>query len=191
MASIKFNGNASEFYTDLRSRVDAYFAEKKIDPTGNGKLYFKTAFYMLSFLTVYITLVFLTPTNWVAILLCILFGLLTAGIGFNVMHDGGHGSYSPNKTVNKLAAPLGQAATQAPQPMHSAESIAASATGLGTGMRFASGAPPVGAVIKPPASIIRSNADRSTIKSLIIGNDAARHGSITIVALFSKDLICN
>ena len=104
MASIKFNGNASEFYTDLRSRVDAYFAEKKIDPTGNGKLYFKTAFYMLSFLAVYITLVFLTPSNWVAILLCVLFGLLTAGIGFNVMHDGGHGSYSPNKTVNKLAA---------------------------------------------------------------------------------------
>ena len=52
MASIKFNGNASEFYTDLRSRVDAYFAEKKIDPTGNGKLYFQTSFYMLSFLTV-------------------------------------------------------------------------------------------------------------------------------------------
>ena len=78
MASIKFNGNASEFYTDLRSRVDAYFAEKKIDPTGNGKLYFKTAFYMLSFLTVYITLVFLTPSNWVAILLCVLFGLAVA-----------------------------------------------------------------------------------------------------------------
>src|SRR5688572_22749693 len=49
--------------------------------------------------------------------------------------------------VNRFAAPLGHAATQAPQPMHSAASIAASATGLGIGIRLASGAPPVGAVM--------------------------------------------
>jgi hypothetical protein len=35
--------------------------------------------------------------------------------------------------VNRLAAEFGQAATQAPQPMHAAASMAASATGLGTG----------------------------------------------------------
>ncbi len=104
MATIKFNGNASGFYSDLKNRVDAYFAEKKIDPHGNGKIYFKTAFYMLSFLATYITLVFFTPSPFIAILLCIFFGFFTAGIGFNVMHDGGHGSYSPNKTVNKMAA---------------------------------------------------------------------------------------
>ena len=61
--------------------------------------------------------------------------------------------------MNRLAAPFGQAATHAPQPMHSAASIAASATGLGIGIRLASGAPPVGAVMKPPASTMRSNAD--------------------------------
>ena len=33
----------------------------------------------------------------------------------------------------QLAAPFGQAATQAPQPMHAAASIAASATSFGTG----------------------------------------------------------
>ena len=82
--------------------------------------------------------------------------------------------------VNRLAAPFGQAATQAPQPMHSAASIAASATGLGIGIRLASGAPPVGAVMKPPASMMRSNAARSHIRSLMIGNAAERHGSTTI-----------
>ena len=60
--------------------------------------------------------------------------------------------------VNRLAAPFGQAATQAPQPMHSAASIDASATGLGIGIRLASGEPPVGAVMKPPDSMMRSNA---------------------------------
>jgi linoleoyl-CoA desaturase len=37
-------------------------------------------------------------------LLCILLGALTAGIGFNVMHDGGHGSFSNHQWVNKGAA---------------------------------------------------------------------------------------
>src|SRR4051794_18993290 len=45
--------------------------------------------------------------------------------------------------VNSCAAPFGQAATQAPQLMHAAASNAASATGFGTGVMFASGAAPV------------------------------------------------
>nr|BFE75350.1 hypothetical protein GCM10020092_086510 [Actinoplanes digitatis] len=47
--------------------------------------------------------------------------------------------------VNSIAEPLGQAATQAPQPMQVAASNAASASGLGTGVACASGAVPVGA----------------------------------------------
>ncbi len=47
--------------------------------------------------------------------------------------------------VKSIAEPLGQAATQAPQPMHSACSKAKSASGLGTGVAWASGAVPVGA----------------------------------------------
>src|SRR3954451_17009803 len=49
--------------------------------------------------------------------------------------------------VNRFAAPFGHAATHAPQAMHSAASMAASATTFGTRMRLASGAPPVGAVM--------------------------------------------
>ena len=93
--------------------------------------------------------------------------------------------------MNRLAAPFGQAATQAPQPMHSAASIAASATGLGTGNRLASAAPPVGAVMKPPTSTMRSNADRSTIRSLMIGNARARHGSTTISTSSENVRMCS
>ena len=49
--------------------------------------------------------------------------------------------------MNSWPALLGQAATQAPQPMQAAASIAASADSLGIGMRLASGAEPVLAVM--------------------------------------------
>jgi hypothetical protein len=45
--------------------------------------------------------------------------------------------------VNSWAAELGQAATQAPQPMQAAASNAWSAATLGTGVRLASEAAPV------------------------------------------------
>jgi linoleoyl-CoA desaturase len=47
--------------------------------------------------------VFFHPHWWLAIPECILLGLFTAMIGFNVMHDGAHGSFSKYKIVNSLA----------------------------------------------------------------------------------------
>ena len=44
--------------------------------------------------------------------------------------------------VNSCAAEFGQAATQAPQPMQAAASIAWSAASFGTGTELASGAEP-------------------------------------------------
>ena len=83
--------------------------------------------------------------------------------------------------VNNDAEAFGHAATHAPQPMHAAASIASSAFCFGIGMLFASCAPPVGALMKPPAAMIRSSAPRSTTRSLITGNARARHGSMYIV----------
>src|SRR5206468_1275809 len=49
--------------------------------------------------------------------------------------------------------------------MQAAASNASSATGFGIGMVFASGVPPVFTETKPAASIMRSNAERSTTRS--------------------------
>jgi hypothetical protein len=84
--------------------------------------------------------------------------------------------------VKRLAAPLGQAATQAPQPIQAAASNAVSATNFGIGIRLASGAEPVSTEMNPPASMIRSNAERSTTRSRTRGKPDARHGSTTMVA---------
>jgi len=88
--------------------------------------------------------------------------------------------------TNSIAEALGQAATQAPQPMHCAASMARSASRLGTRSEFASGALPVRTVMYPPAWMMRSNALRSTTRSLTTGNARARHGSIQISAPSEK-----
>jgi len=51
-----------------------------------------------------VLLVFVAQTWWQALPLAILLGLATAGIGFNMQHDGGHHAYSKYPWVNKLTA---------------------------------------------------------------------------------------
>src|SRR5665647_3966835 len=81
-----------------------------------------------------------------------------------------------------MAEPLGQAATQAPQPIHEAALKDSSAFSLSIGITLASGALPVFTDTKPPAWIILSNAFLSTIKSFITGKAADLQGS-TIMAV--------
>ncbi len=58
---------------------------------------------MIGFLAIYFHLVFLTPVWWLALMECLVLAGLTAAIGFNVMHDGMHGSFSRRKWVNNIA----------------------------------------------------------------------------------------
>jgi linoleoyl-CoA desaturase len=104
MAAPKFNAPSISVYSELKKKVNDYFRSNNIAPTGNYKLYFKATLLIVGYILLYIHLVFFTPTAWLAIPECILLGLLTAGIGFNVMHDGAHGSFSKNPRINLVAA---------------------------------------------------------------------------------------
>lgn len=95
--------NGTSFHADLKKRINNYFVEINAKPKGNIKLYTKAIILVVSLLAVYIHLVFFTPPVALAILECILLGAIVAGIGFNVMHDGAHGSFSSRKWVNNLA----------------------------------------------------------------------------------------
>ena len=75
-----------------------------------------------------------------------------------------------------------QDATHAPQPIQAAASIALSESPPATGKAFPSGALPVLTVIKPPACVIRSKAERSTTKSRTTGKALARNGSMVMVS---------
>jgi linoleoyl-CoA desaturase len=103
MASPKFSQSAQSFHSELKKRISDYFKQAGKAPTGNFSLYFKAITLVISFVLVYIHLVFYTPATWLAITECIVLGGLTAAIGFNVMHDGLHGSFSRHKWINELA----------------------------------------------------------------------------------------
>ena len=103
MASPKFANTSQSFHSELKKRIGDYFKQSGKSSTGNFSLYFKAIILVISFVFVYIHLVFYTPVTWLAITECIVLGGLTAAIGFNVMHDGLHGSFSRYKWVNELA----------------------------------------------------------------------------------------
>ncbi|MBL7922664.1 MAG: acyl-CoA desaturase [Bacteroidia bacterium] len=102
MAKITFNNKTSPFFDALREKIDAYFRDHQIKPTGNFKLYSKTIILVSVAILIYTVLVFGELPGWMAIVGCALMGMTFASIGFNVMHDGAHGSYSSNKKVNAL-----------------------------------------------------------------------------------------
>lgn len=102
MQKVSFNNKNSVFFNVLKEKVDAYFKSNNIPQTGNYKLYFKTAFLISTAVALYTILVFYTPTAWLSILLSCLMGVNLAAIGFNVMHDGAHGSFSQKSWVNDL-----------------------------------------------------------------------------------------
>ncbi len=105
MAVVRFNNKNAEFFSILRKRVDDYFKQSNTSITGNFKLYLKTIILFATLIANYIVLVFYTPQQlWLSVLLCVIMGVNFAAIGFNVMHDGSHGSYSNNPTVNKFMA---------------------------------------------------------------------------------------
>lgn len=110
---IKFISDNKLFQEDLRilyenyfNRKEDYFGQKKVLPTGNRELYEKAITLGVIWVSIYLTLLLL-PVNsgltiFLASLLCVLLGFANASIGFNIMHDGNHGSFSEKKWLNKL-----------------------------------------------------------------------------------------
>lgn len=104
MSKISFNNSQSPFFKSLKEKVNHYFTENQISKTGGKKLFYKGLIIGLSGLTLYIILVFFTPPTLLAIVLCGLLGANLAMIGFNIMHEGGHGSFSKYTWLNEFSA---------------------------------------------------------------------------------------
>ncbi|MBN8837741.1 MAG: acyl-CoA desaturase [Sphingobacteriia bacterium] len=100
----KFPSSINSLHLELRKRVQQYFDDNNISITGNINLFSKAILLVTAFLAIYIHLLLFTPVWYWAVLECVILGGLIAAIGFNVMHDGSHGSFSKRKWQNKLAA---------------------------------------------------------------------------------------
>jgi linoleoyl-CoA desaturase len=101
---VKFNTTQAQFFFTLRTRVNEYFKETQKKSTGNLKLYVKAAILLTSLTALYTVLVFFTPPVWISLILVSLVGVNMALIGFNIMHDGSHGSFSSNGKINSFMA---------------------------------------------------------------------------------------
>ncbi len=104
MSVPKFSSVPHSFHTELKKRIREYFEEVGKSTTGNYSLFIKAVILMISFSFIYIHLIFFTPPVLWAAFECALLGGVVAAIGFNVMHDGAHGSFSKYKWVNHMAA---------------------------------------------------------------------------------------
>ena len=104
MLKYTFDNRKSFFFKNLKKKVDGYFANKKLHPAGNGKLYFKSAILVFTAASIYVTIVFFTPIALISVLLCLILGFNLAVIGFNIMHEGGHQSFSKHPWLNQTSA---------------------------------------------------------------------------------------
>jgi len=104
MSKITFNNKQSPFFKALKEKVDEYFSQNGIHKAGNRKLLYKSILQVASALILYVILVFFTPGILVSVLLCALLGMNMAVIGFNVMHEGGHQTFSRHQWLNHISA---------------------------------------------------------------------------------------
>lgn len=100
MAKATFNNSNNLFYQSLKTAVDQYFEQAKMKKTGDWRLFIKTIILVSSAIAIYTTLIFFHPPTILAIGLSALLGYNMACIGFSVMHDANHGSYSTRKWLN-------------------------------------------------------------------------------------------
>jgi linoleoyl-CoA desaturase len=99
----RFSGR-SDFQRELRRRVDAFFDQAGRQRRDCPEIYVKTIIILTLFFGLYVLLVFVAQTWWQALPVAVLLGLVTAGIGLNIQHDGGHHAASDQPWVNKLMA---------------------------------------------------------------------------------------
>lgn len=97
-------GGTGEFQAELKRRVDEYFRRTGKPRRDSPQMYIKAGIILSCFAATYALLTFVVATWWVAVLLAMALGLCTAGIGFNIMHDAGHGAFSRHRAVNKILA---------------------------------------------------------------------------------------
>ena len=102
MQKVSFNNTNRVFFHALKESVDRYFEENRLKRTGNWRLYAKTMVLIPAAIGLYVLLL-AVPMHWLpSLALCGLLGVAMASIGFNVMHDACHGSFSSRGWVNEV-----------------------------------------------------------------------------------------
>jgi linoleoyl-CoA desaturase len=92
----------SGFHETVKQRVAQYFADSRQVTTGDRRLFVKTGVILALLAVPYALLVFVSTSLLVTMLAVFALAQGCALVGFNIMHDGAHGSYAHSKTINRL-----------------------------------------------------------------------------------------
>jgi linoleoyl-CoA desaturase len=101
--SLRFTQHRN-FQKTINERVNAYLRDNHLSGRDLPAMYLKTAVMMAWWLGTYLLLLLGHFPPLVNIVLCLVWGMAIAGVGFNVMHDANHGGYSDRPVVNKLVS---------------------------------------------------------------------------------------
>lgn len=99
---VTFSNSNNDFYQSLKNSVEEYFSKNKIKKTGDWRLFSKTIILVTTAIAMYGLLIFIPLAGWQALICCVVLGISLASVGFAVMHDANHGSYSTNTKLNDL-----------------------------------------------------------------------------------------
>jgi linoleoyl-CoA desaturase len=102
MYKVSFNNRDNSFRQELKSSVDRYFSVNLVKKTGNWKLYVKALTLVPAAIALYLILLNVHLDPLPGILISGLLGFVLASIGFNIMHDACHGSYSGKSWINRV-----------------------------------------------------------------------------------------
>jgi linoleoyl-CoA desaturase len=99
MRKVSFPGRIG-FQQELKRRVNEYFETNRISPHANWRMVSKTIVILLWLAVSYVLLVFFSSSLILALISAVAVAQGFVLVGFNIMHDGAHGSYSKSKKVN-------------------------------------------------------------------------------------------
>lgn len=100
---VKYNlKDQPAFFRELKKRVNNHFKDNNISRYGNLNMVIKTIFMLSLYIVPFVLMLTGVVSSFTMVLLMWgLMGLGMTGIGFSIMHDANHGSYSKNKKVNQ------------------------------------------------------------------------------------------
>ncbi len=98
----------SDFRKAINERVSAFLRDNHIQARDVPAMYLKTAVSLGWWLATYLLLLLGHFPPLVNLVLCIVWAMAIAGVGFNVMHDATHGGFSNNPRVNRLISLSGE-----------------------------------------------------------------------------------
>jgi linoleoyl-CoA desaturase len=101
--SLRFTQHG-DFQKTLNQRVNAYLRDNHIPGRDVPAMYLKTAVVLAWWLGTYLLLLLGHFSPLVNVVLCLVWAMAIASVGFNVVHDANHSGYSNHPLVNRLVS---------------------------------------------------------------------------------------